>query len=379
MVDDAALQRMALTAYESAMDSSKWHSLVDDIVAGVHATGAVLFAPHSGDPSTIFGPSGDCDAAARLAMTRLPPSPWERYVAQLGRPLGAGECRFGNTVVQPRDVAEYHERVDPRFRYDAMLCLVVEGDGAAHGVPRTHLMACRSPGRPNFDERDLRVLKALHAPLRRALHVYWGFEHLRRLERGPQDAYDALPNPVLVLHGDGTIAHANPPAEALLRRGTMLRAEWGRLVKAGQYRAHEVTTLATSTAAGFAQSVGLWVNGHEPFETCTLQLTKLPPGSSIDDRWPGARVVATLQVDGRVEHAGRLDALAQRYGFTRAEREVLLELADGATPRQAAERQGVRVSTVRTHIRHLLEKSGSRRMVDLIRTLGPATGRASSH
>jgi DNA-binding CsgD family transcriptional regulator/PAS domain-containing protein len=379
MVDDAALQRMALTAYESAMDGSRWHALIDDVMAGVHATGAVLFAPHSGDPSTIFGPSPDCDAAARLAMTRLPPSPWERYTARLAAPLRAGECLFGHTVVQPRDVAEYHERVDPRFRYDGMLCLVVEGDEALHGVPRTHLMACRYPGRPVFDDHDLSVLKALHAPLRRALHVYWGFEHLRRLERGPQDAYDALPNPVLVLHGDGTIAHANPSAEVLLRRGTMLRAEWGRLVKAGQYQAQEVSVLARSAAAGVAQSVGLWVNGREPFETATLQLTKVPPGSAMDDRWPGARVVATLHVDGRPEHASRLDALARRHGFTRTEREILLQLAEGATPREAAERNGVRVSTVRTHIRHLLEKSGSRRMVDLIRTLGPAADRAPSH
>ncbi len=184
---------------------------------------------------------------------------------------------------------------------------------------------------------------------------------------------------MLVLHGDATIAYANPPAEALLRRGTMLRAEWGRLVKAGPYRADEVNALAMSAAAGVAQSVGLWVNGLESFETATLQLTTLPPGSAMDDRWLGARVVATLQVDCRLEHASRLDALAQRHGFTRTEREILLQLADGATPNQAAERQGVRISTVRTHIRRLLEKSGSRRMVDLIRALGPAAGRASSH
>ncbi len=378
MVDDAALQCMALTAYESATDGSRWHALMDELLAAVNATGAVLYAPRSGDPSTVFGPSRDCDAAARLALTGLPPSPWERYTAQLPLPLHAGECLFGNRVVRPRDVAEYHARVDPRWRYDAMLCLIVEGDGAPHGVPRTHLMASRVPGRPGFTDHDLRVLKALHAPLRRALHVYWGFEHLRRLERGPQDAYDALPNPVLVLHGDGTIAHANPAAEALLRRGTMLCAEWGRLVKAGQYRVHEVSALATSAAAGVAQNVGLWVNGSEPFETATLQLTKLQPGSAMDDRWPGARVLATLQIDGH-EHANRLDALAQRHGFTRTEREILLQLAEGATPRQAAERHGVRESTVRTHIRHLLEKTGSRRMVDLIRTLGPGADCASSH
>ena len=378
MVDDAALQRMALTAYESGTDGSRWHALMDELLAAVNATGAVLYAPRSGDPSTVFGPSRDCDAAARLALAALPPSPWERYTAQLPLPLHAGECLFGNRVVRPRDVAEYHARVDPRWRYDAMLCLIVEGDGAPHGVPRTHLMASRAPGRPGFTDDDLRVLKALHAPLRRALHVYWGFEHLRRLERGPQDAYDALPNPVLVLHGDGTIAHANPAAEALLRRGTMLRAEWGRLVKAGQYRVHEVSALATSAAAGVVQNVGLWVNGSEPFETATLQLTKLQPGSAMDDRWPGARVLATLHIDGH-EHANRLDALAQRHGFTRTEREILVQLAKGATPRQAAERQGIRESTVRTHIRHLLEKTGSRRILDLILTLGPGADCASSH
>ena len=55
--------------------------------------------------------------------------------------------------------------------------------------------------------------------------------------------------------------------------------------------------------------------------------------------------------------------------LTGAEAEVLHELSSGASAKQIAERRQVQVSTVRTQIRGLLEKAGSRRQANLVRLL----------
>ncbi len=61
-----------------------------------------------------------------------------------------------------------------------------------------------------------------------------------------------------------------------------------------------------------------------------------------------------------------LRALAERYGLTASEARVLAGLLGGADARDLAERQGVAVSTIRTHMHHLFEKTGCRTHADLV-------------
>lgn len=65
----------------------------------------------------------------------------------------------------------------------------------------------------------------------------------------------------------------------------------------------------------------------------------------------------------------KLPPLARRFGLTGAEADVLNELSSGASAKEVAERRKVQVSTVRTQIRGLLEKTGSRRQANLVRLL----------
>ena len=60
---------------------------------------------------------------------------------------------------------------------------------------------------------------------------------------------------------------------------------------------------------------------------------------------------------------------AAGYGYRCSEEAVLSLLAAGIAAEEIAARQAVRLSTVRTHIRHLLEKTGTRRILDLVQML----------
>ncbi|MBP8307574.1 MAG: helix-turn-helix transcriptional regulator [Burkholderiaceae bacterium] len=65
-------------------------------------------------------------------------------------------------------------------------------------------------------------------------------------------------------------------------------------------------------------------------------------------------------------HAGRLDVFADHCRLTRAETRVFLTLLDDLSPMDIAQRLEVAPATVRTHIRRILQKTGSPSMRSLL-------------
>lgn len=65
--------------------------------------------------------------------------------------------------------------------------------------------------------------------------------------------------------------------------------------------------------------------------------------------------------------AARVAALV--YGLTRTEAVVAGHLVEGRSAAEIARRQGVRIGTVRTHIRRLFEKTGARNQIGLVATI----------
>lgn len=66
--------------------------------------------------------------------------------------------------------------------------------------------------------------------------------------------------------------------------------------------------------------------------------------------------------------ATRVDpgVVAERLGLTPAESRVAALLAEGKTVLEVASETGCKVTTIRTHVRHIFDKHGIRRQVDLV-------------
>jgi DNA-binding CsgD family transcriptional regulator len=82
-----------------------------------------------------------------------------------------------------------------------------------------------------------------------------------------------------------------------------------------------------------------------------------------------AEAPVVLLVFGRPQVCGPLSVqfFARQHGVTLAESAVLTALCNGHTPRRIAEERGIAVSTVRTHILRIREKTGARSIMDLLR------------
>ena len=63
------------------------------------------------------------------------------------------------------------------------------------------------------------------------------------------------------------------------------------------------------------------------------------------------------------------DLLARLYGFTAREAAVASLLLNGRSPNETAHELAISENTVRTHIRHVFDKTGVERLADLVRIL----------
>jgi len=68
-----------------------------------------------------------------------------------------------------------------------------------------------------------------------------------------------------------------------------------------------------------------------------------------------------------------LEALAELYGLTSAERKVLELVAEGVSPQDAADKLSVSLATIKTHLQHVFAKTNTGRQADLVRLVARAT------
>jgi DNA-binding CsgD family transcriptional regulator len=87
-------------------------------------------------------------------------------------------------------------------------------------------------------------------------------------------------------------------------------------------------------------------------------------------RSQGAERTALLLIDDpEKKRPGLSRHVRALYGFTKAEAELALAMTQGLSPDQYAALRDIRITTVRTQIRSMLEKCGITRQIDLVAAL----------
>lgn len=100
------------------------------------------------------------------------------------------------------------------------------------------------------------------------------------------------------------------------------------------------------------------------------QVSVLPLGKEADARGCGASGAAMLVLSRRqLCEPLSIDAFARQHGLTHAEGQVLQALAQGESPQSIAQRHGVALSTVRTQIQSVFNKTGTRSVQHLVARL----------
>jgi DNA-binding CsgD family transcriptional regulator len=186
-------------------------------------------------------------------------------------------------------------------------------------------------------------------------------------------ALDHLCLGVVLVDEQNRVCFANHSAASQLDRrdGLLVRAD-AQLVAALPEETRALHGLVLSCANGHDQpvrSMGGAVSvsrpsGQRPLEVVVSALR----GEPI---LPGLRqpVAAVFVSDPEGEPEGSVAALERLYNLTPSEARVAVAVAGGQGLQQAADSLNLGLNTVRTHLQHVFQKTGTRRQAELVQLL----------
>jgi DNA-binding CsgD family transcriptional regulator len=183
----------------------------------------------------------------------------------------------------------------------------------------------------------------------------------QRLAALGQSLLQRLETPLFVIDADGAVLEANPAATRRIekREGLWLDAG-GRLALRQGGRWVPMSRWHAQVAASGEVTLALEAEGA-PMQ---VTLRAMNPGDDATE------LLATIE---RVVLT-RTDAMRARFHFTRTQVRLAEMLCEGMRPTHAAEKLGVKISTVRTHVGQMYEKTGTNSQAQLVALLHSAQG-----
>jgi DNA-binding CsgD family transcriptional regulator len=234
----------------------------------------------------------------------------------------------------------------------------------------TVLMTMRRREEGFFDD-DARQRFSLIVPhVRRALIIGKVIETHQVKAAALADSLDALASAMFIVDATGRIVHANASGNVMVSDGNILRAPGGRLRAIDPASDQALLDIFTAAGGGDAAlgrrgiAVPIAARDDERYVAHVLPLT------SAGRRKAGASYGAVAAVFVR---KAALDlpsppvVIAQQFRLTQAELRVLFSIVEIGGTSEVAEVLGISEATVKTHLHHVFEKTGTGRQADLVK------------
>jgi DNA-binding CsgD family transcriptional regulator len=234
------------------------------------------------------------------------------------------------------------------------------------------------------DDETVRRMRLIAPHIRRALLIGKVIDLNKLQTANFAQTIDGLAAGVFLVSPQGELVHANARGQAMLDAGEPLRFEAGTLIAAD-------ATVQASLQRAFADSVHgdavIEANGIAlPLRSAgTRYIAHVLPLTSGTRRSAGAfhSAAAALFVrEAKVDLPAALNAAAQLYGLTPAEERVVRGVIEVGSASAVAELLGIGPSTVKKHLEHVFEKTGTRRQAELVNLIAgfdsPARGTKTS-
>lgn len=221
----------------------------------------------------------------------------------------------------------------------------------------------RASERGSFEDEQIARLERVMPHLQRACRIWTDAQRLREQVALGDHATESASLAWLGLDEVGTVVHANPLAERLLREGDSLIVRRGCLHATDADDAARLQSAIAQTARGLpARELTLRGRRSGP-HACALSVTRM------SRPWPGHAVVLVIVRPRVAARTPSEEHLAQAFGLTPAESKVALALLDGKTPAEYASAAGLSIATVRTHLGSVFAKTCTRRQAEAVQVL----------
>jgi DNA-binding CsgD family transcriptional regulator/PAS domain-containing protein len=234
----------------------------------------------------------------------------------------------------------------------------------------------RSDVQSRFTENDLRQMEQLSPHICRALLISDALDLQSIMATRLAETVDHLSTGILLTEESGRITYMNGSAEAILKDGNALKSRDGHLVAARPQVRDALSRALQESTAGRAPATSGQHAIPLPDDEGSGLIANVLPLQWRDGRNPLAALpgAAAVIIQDPAEGAPPpVEAIGLLYGLTAAERNVLEHVAASHTPQETADRLGVSVNTIKTHLQKIFAKTSTARQADLVRLVARST------
>jgi DNA-binding CsgD family transcriptional regulator len=368
MPDSERVLELVGTIYDAALDPALWPEVLREAGEFVRGPSASLFAQDTArQTGNLFYTWGD-DPQFRQSY-------FEKYIklnplTPLVLFLDVEKVHAGSDLVPFEEIQQtvfYKEWVQPQGWGDIVFANL-EKSATSYAV----FSVTRAERDGVVDDAMRRRMELLVPHVRRAV-VIGRVIDLKTVEAAAMaDTLDGLAAAMFLVDAQGRIMHANANGRAMLERGEPVRAANGRLL-AADAAANASLQEVFAAAGGGDRPVGVkGIAVPVAADDGTRHVAHVLPLTSGARRGAGTSYAAAAAVfvqKAGIELPSPVELVAKLHGLTPGELRVLLGIVENDNIQQVAEALGLSQATVKTHLRRVYEKTGTRGQVDLVKLI----------
>ena len=267
-----------------------------------------------------------------------------------------------------RNSRVWQEWMRPQDMYGGMACRL-----AKNGPAFWFFDVQRGRQQDGFDAEDVALLEKLYPVLRRVVELRRHIGRVTIQRDEARSALDRVAMGIAILDQDMRIAYANEGADEILSDpDSAVGLRQGRLFARQPADQRQLKLLIEGAlrsaqdplAPAQASMILPGEDGSHSLSACAMPAPPSPQAHAA------GKVLIALR---RLETATNLVACArQLFDLTDAEAKFASALASGSSLTEAAEAQGVRISTARTHLARIFQKTNTRQQSQLVSLLRSA-------
>jgi DNA-binding CsgD family transcriptional regulator len=259
----------------------------------------------------------------------------------------------------------YREWCAPQGYVDCLYCVL---DKSETGCAMITVRRNKDDGL--VDNEACRRMRLVVPHVRRAVLISRALEHSQATSANLTELFDRMSAAIFFVGSGGRIAYANVAGERLLSQNDVLIRRMDSLVILDPRAAAALNSivLVSDHDADHENAAPIPLTGKNG-ESYFAHILPLTSGlrRQVADGY-AARAAVFIR-KAKLGWASPAELVAKAYRLTSSEIRVLYAVAEEEGIGKVAELLGISAETVRTHLRHIFEKTGKRRQADLIKLL----------
>jgi DNA-binding CsgD family transcriptional regulator len=369
MLAHEPLSDLEALAYEAALEPSLWPQVAVDASRAFEATYMMLRVADRRGKNVMHAAPPGFGELAEVIMARYSTVETNASFAfaAMAPPTAVG---LRDRIVSDSDLERrefYQEIFRPLGLWHAAMINVHRDDAVLAPMSFT-----RARNRP-FGDGEVAALRALAPHFNRALRVTLRLREMEARASALAEMTDRALVALVLTDGAGRAAEANGVARAILAENDGLILRDGVLRAARSEDCIRLARLIQEAAGARLMPMSGVMQVSRPSARRPLALV-VSPTRNAPSPFGRSHAVSIAFADPERAPEPDADLIARLYGFTAREAAVAALLLQGLSPNEAAGELEMTENTVRTHIRHLFDKTGVERLPDLVRLLMQGPG-----